>query len=92
MAGTVPEFGPMSRLCPKLPDLMAMSRNPARLHKWGCGSNINLVFYSASGHGSRNLGGVVQVVGVATLKLAWSENFRARSLFRAKQGSHSRSV
>ena len=38
MAGTVLEFGPMSRLCPGLPDLIAMSRNPARLHKWGCGS------------------------------------------------------
>ena len=44
MAGTVLEFGPMSRLCPGLPDLIAMSRNPARLHKWGCGSNINLVY------------------------------------------------
>ena len=33
LAGTVPEFGPMSRLCPGLPDFAALSRNPARLHK-----------------------------------------------------------
>ena len=31
LAGTVPEFGPMSRLCPGLPDLVAISRNPARM-------------------------------------------------------------
>ena len=33
LAGTVPIFGPMSRLCPGLPDFAALSRNPARLHK-----------------------------------------------------------
>ena len=44
MAGTVPEFGPVSRLCPGLPDMVAMSRNTARLHKSGCGSSINLVY------------------------------------------------
>ena len=60
MARTVPEFGPMSQLCCGLPDLIAMSQNPALLHKWGCGSNI------FSGRGSQNLGGVAQIVGVAT--------------------------
>ena len=32
---------PMSQLCPRLPDLLAMSWNTARLHKWG---SINLVY------------------------------------------------
>ena len=32
LAGTVPEFGPMSRLCPGLPDFAALCWNPARLH------------------------------------------------------------
>ena len=43
LAGTVPEFGPMSRLCPGLPDFTALSRNPARLHNWRCGTSINSV-------------------------------------------------
>jgi hypothetical protein len=34
MAGTVAEFGPMSRLCPGLPGFAALSRNPARLQVW----------------------------------------------------------
>ena len=34
-----------------------------------------------SGHGSRNLGGVAQLVGVATQKWAWSEIFRAHFLY-----------
>ena len=34
MAGTAPKFGPMSWLCPGLPDLVAVSLNTARLYKW----------------------------------------------------------
>ena len=34
LAGTVPEFGPLSQLCPGLPDFAALSRNPARLEVW----------------------------------------------------------
>ena len=41
---TVLEFCPMSRLCPRLPDLVAVSQNTARLHKCGYGSNINLLY------------------------------------------------
>ena len=48
LAGTVPEFGPMSRLCPGLPDFAALSRNPARLHKWKCGTSINSVYRTLS--------------------------------------------
>ena len=43
LAGTVPEFAPMSRLCPGLPDFAALSRNLARLYKWRCGTSINSV-------------------------------------------------
>ena len=35
MAGTIPEFGPVSQLCPRLHDLVVMSWNTGRLHKWG---------------------------------------------------------
>ena len=48
LAGTVPGFGPMSRLCPGLPDFAALSRIPARLHKWGCGTSTNSVYYRIS--------------------------------------------
>ena len=37
LAGTVPVFGPMSRLCPGLPDFAALSQNPAREHCCGLG-------------------------------------------------------
>ena len=40
LAGTVLEFGPMSRLCPGLPDFAALSRNPARLHNGGVAQAI----------------------------------------------------
>ena len=83
MAGTLPEFGPMSQLCPRLPDLVAMSQNTARLHKWGCGSSINLVYQTSfgpyisifSGRGGWNLGAGTKIVGVATQKWAWSKIF-----------------
>ena len=66
--------------CPGLPDLVAMSRNTVRLHKWGCGSSINLVYQSFgpyisifSGRGGWNLGAGAKIVGVAAQKRAWSE-------------------
>ena len=67
MAGTVPEFGTMSRLCPGLPDLVSMSRNTARLHKCGCGSSNSFGPYISifSGRGGWNLGAGAQIVGVA---------------------------
>ena len=58
LAGTVPEFGPMSRLCPGLPDFAALSRNPAQLHKWRCGTSMNSVYYRISVRISRCLVGV----------------------------------
>ena len=58
LAGTVPVFGPMSRLCPGLPDFAALSRNPAQLHKWRCGTSINSVYYRMSARISRCLVGV----------------------------------
>ena len=82
LAGTVPEFGPMSRLCPALPDFAALSRNPARLYKWRCGTSINSVYYRISVRISRCLVGVAAhdrpKVGVVDQKWAWSVNFRAR--------------
>ena len=82
LAGTVPVFGPMSRLCPGLPDFAALSRNPARLHKWRCGTSINSVHYRISVRISRCLVGVVILnrpkVGVVIRKWAWSMKFRAR--------------
>ena len=82
LAGTVPEFGPMSRLCPGLPDFAALSRNPARLYKRRCGTSINSVYYRISVRISRCLVGVAvhdrPKVGVVDQKLAWSVNFRAR--------------
>ena len=82
LAGTVPEFGPMSRLCPGLPDFAALSRNPARLYKWRCGTSINSVYYRISVRISRCLVGVAvhdrPKVGVVDQKWAWSVNFRAR--------------
>ena len=46
---TVPEWlGQSQNLAPcpgrGLPNLIAMSQNPARLHEWECGSKINLVY------------------------------------------------
>ena len=77
-----PGFGPMSRLCPGLPDIAALSRNPARLHKWRCGTSINSVYYRISVHISRYLVGVAihnrPKVGVVTGKWAWSIKFRTR--------------
>ena len=82
LAGTVPIFGPMSRLCPGLPDFAALSRNPAPLHKWRCGTSINSVYYLISVRISRYLVGVAihnrPKVGVVIQKWAWSINFRAR--------------
>ena len=82
LAGTVPDFGPMSRLCPGLPDFAALSRNPARLHKWRCGTSINSVYYRISVRISRCLVGVTvhnrPKVGVVSPKWAWSVKFRAR--------------
>ena len=82
LAGTVPDFGPMSRLCPGLPDFAALSRNPARLHKWRCGTSINSVYYRISVRISRCLVGVAvhnrPKVGVVSQKWAWSVNFRSR--------------
>ena len=82
LAGTVPEFGPMSRLCPGLPDFAALSRNPARLYKWRCGTSINSVYYRISVRISRCLVGVAvhdrPKVCVVDQKWAWSVNFRAR--------------
>ena len=40
MSETLPEFGPMSWLCPRL---VGMSQNPARIT--GCGTSINSVYY-----------------------------------------------
>jgi hypothetical protein len=81
MAGTVPEFGPMSRLCPGLPDFAALSRNPARLHKWGCGTSINSVYYQLLFRISRYLVGVVvhdrSKVGVVSQKWAWPDFSRS---------------
>ena len=72
----------MSRLCPGLPDFAALSRNPARLHKWRCGTSINSVHYRISVRISRCLMGVAihnrPKVGVVIRKWAWSINFRAR--------------
>ena len=82
LAGTVPVFGPMSRLCPGLPDFAALSRNPARLHKWRCGTSISSVYYRISVRISRYLVGVAirnrPKVGVVIRKWAWSIKFRAR--------------
>ena len=82
LAGTVPDFGPMSRLCPGLPDFAALSRNPARLHKWRCGTSINSVYYRISVRISRCLVGVAvhnrPKVGVVSPKWAWPVKFRAR--------------
>ena len=82
LAGTVPEFGPMSRLCPGLPDFAALSRNPAQLHKWRCGTSINSVYYRISVRISRYLVGVAvrnrPKVGVVAQKWAWSVKFRSR--------------
>ena len=82
LAGTVPEFGSMSRLCPGLPDFAALSRNPARLYKWRCGTSINSVYYRISVRKSRCLVGVAvhdrPKVGVVDPKWAWSVKFRAR--------------
>ena len=81
LAGTVPVFGPMSRLCPGLPDFATLSQNPARLHKWRCGTSINSVHYRISVRISRCLVGVAihnrPKVGVVIRKWAWSINFRA---------------
>ena len=72
----------MSRLCPALPDFAALSRNPARLYKWRCGTSINSVYYRISVRISRCLVGVAAhdrpKVGVVDQKWAWSVNFRAR--------------
>ena len=72
----------MSRLCPGLPDFAALSRNPARLYKWRCGTSINSVYYRISVRISRCLVGVAvhdrPKVGVVDQKWAWSVNFRAR--------------
>ena len=69
----------MSRLCPGLPDFAALSRNPARLHKWRCGTSINSVYYRISVRISRYLVGVAihnrPKVGVVIRKWAWSINF-----------------
>ena len=69
----------MSRLCPGLPDFAALSRNPARLHKWRCGTSIN---YRVSVRISRCLVGAAvhnrPKVGVVAYKLAWSVKFRTR--------------
>ena len=46
LVGTVPEFAPMSRLCPGLPDFAALSRNPARLHKWRCSVHVYISMFS----------------------------------------------
>ena len=82
LAGTVPVFGPMSRLCPGLPDFAALSRNPARLHKWRCGTSINSVYYRISARISRCLVGVsIQnrpKMGVVIRKWAWPIKFRTR--------------
>ena len=82
LAGIVPELGPMSRLCPGLPDFTALSRNPARLHKWRCGTSINSVHYRISVRISRCLVGVAThnrpKVGVVVRKWAWSIKFHAR--------------
>ena len=82
LAGTVPVFGPMSRLCPGLPDFAALSRNPARLHKWRCGTSTSSVYYRISVRISRYLVGVAirnrPKVGVVIRKWAWSIKFRAR--------------
>ena len=59
LAGTVPEFGPMSQLCHGFPDFAALSRNLARLHKWRCGTSINSVYYRISVCISQCLVGVV---------------------------------
>ena len=48
----------MSRLCPGLPDFAALSRIPARLHKWRCGTSINSVYYRISVRISRCLVGM----------------------------------
>ena len=83
LARTVPVFGPMSRLCPSLPDFAALSRNPARLHKWRCGTSINSVHYRISVCISRCLVGVAihnrPKVGVVIQKWAWSIKFRVRN-------------
>ena len=72
----------MSRLCPGLPDFAALSRNPARLHKWRCGTSINSVYFRISVRISRCLVGVAvhnrPKVGVVSQKWAWSVKFRAR--------------
>ena len=72
----------MSRLCPGLPDFAALSRNPARLHKWRCGTSINSVYYRISVRISRCLVGVAvhnrPKVGVVSPKWAWPVKFRAR--------------
>ena len=82
LAGTVPEFGPMSRLCLGLPDFAALSRNPARLYKWRCGTSINSVYYRISVRISRCLVGMAvhdrPKVGVVDQNWAWSVNFRTR--------------
>ena len=79
MAGTVPEFGPMSRLCPGLPDLVAMSWNTARLqwlkHKLNIPDSFGQYISIFSGRGGWNLGMGAKIVGVATQKWAWSKIF-----------------
>ena len=56
-----------------------MSRNPARLHKWGCGTSINLSNFGLcismfSGHDSARLGMINQ-------KWAWSRNSHVRAFY-----------
>ena len=85
LAGTVQEFGPMSRLCPGLPDFAALSRIPARLHKWRCGTSTNSVYYRISVRISQCLVGVAihnrLKVDVVAEEWAWSVKFHAHSLY-----------
>ena len=79
LSGTVPFFWPYVPVVSRFTWLCRLSQNPARLHKWRCGTIIKSVYYRILARISQCLVGVAihnpPKVGVGIQKWAWSTKF-----------------